>query len=365
MKDIKIGDKTIGLNHPTYFIADIGSNHEGSLERALTLIDLAAESGANAAKFQHHRADMRDSDYGYQNLGQLSHQANWDGSVYEICKKAETPWDWTPKLAERCEQAGIHFFSTPYDLEAIEMLDPFSPAHKIGSGDITYTDMLKEVAKKGKPILLATGASTMRDVERAVNTIKEIRPSDSEIILMQCNTNYTAADENYDNLNIRAIETYKKRFPSVALGLSDHTQDESIIVGAVTLGARTIERHFTDDTTRSGPDHAFAMDPAHWKRMVEATRTLERALGNGVKELQPNEQETVVVQRRCLRATQNIPKGTTITEDMLMAMRPAPEESIKPFDKFRVMGTTAIQDIPKGDYLSPDKLLSKRYPKTD
>ncbi len=360
---MKIGDKDIGLNHPTYFIADIGSNHEGSLERALYLIELAAESGADAAKFQHHRADMRDSDFGYRSLGgQLSHQANWNGSVYDVCKKAETPWEWTPQLAKKCEETGIHFFSTPYDLEAIDMLDPFSPAHKIGSGDITYTAMLKEVAKKGKPVLLATGASTMQEVKRAVDTIL---PINEDLILMQCNTNYTASDENYDNLNIKVLETYGREFPGLVFGLSDHTQDESVIVGAVALGARTIERHFTDDTTRSGPDHPFAMDPKNWKRMVDATRTLERALGNGEKTLQENERETVVVQRRCLRLAYDIPAGTKITEDMLIPKRPAPEGSIKPFDLELVLETETTTDISKGDYLTPEKLLAKKYPKTD
>ena len=358
MSDLMIGSKKIGLKHPTYFIADIGSNHEGSLDRALYLIDLAALNGANAAKFQHHKADTRDSDFGYRSLGkQLSHQEKWKElgeSVYEVCKKAETPLEWTPNLAERCSEKGIHFFSTPYDLDSIDVLNQFSPAFKIGSGDITYPEMLDEVAKKGKPIILASGASDLNEVKNAVRRIQNINPS---LALLQCNTNYTASEDNYKFLNLNVLSTYKKEFPELVLGLSDHTYDESVIVGAVALGARIIERHFTDDTSRKGPDHPFAMDPKNWKRMVDATRTLESSLGDGIKRVQENERDTAIVQRRCLRAKYSLPKGEIITEDMVIPMRPAPDKSLKPYEKEKVIGSTTKIDIKKGDYFSLDKLV--------
>ncbi|NOY98835.1 MAG: N-acetylneuraminate synthase [Chloroflexi bacterium] len=347
--DIKIGDRLIGSNHPTYFIADIAANHDGDLERAKMLIRLAKEAGADAAKFQNFRAKKIVSDYGFKAMGgQVSHQASWKKSVFEVYQDAEVPLDWTPILKEECDKVGIHYFSSPYDFEAADMLEEYMPAYKAGSGLISWPEMLVYMAKKGKPILIATGASDIGEVTRAVRAVQAVN---RQIVLFQCNTNYTASDENYDHLNLNVLKTYAAMFPDVVLGLSDHTHSPAPIVGAVALGARVIERHFTDSNDREGPDHKFAMNPEAWAEMVQQVRTLERALGSTDKFVTPNEQETYQLQRRCLRAAREIKAGETITAEMVEPLRPATPGAIMPWEVENVVGKKARHDMPYGKEL--------------
>jgi len=349
MTNLKLGKKTVGWQHPSYFVADISANHDGCLERAKLLIRLCAEAGANAAKFQNFRASKIVSDQGFKSLGgQLSHQSKWKKSVFEVYQNASLPWEWTSELSCECKACGIEYFSAPYDLEAVEMLDPYVQLFKIGSGDITWPEMLRKVASRNKPVLLATGASEMEEVKRAVEQIIGINP---QLVLMQCNTNYTASLENFRHMHLRVLETYREIFPDVVLGLSDHTPGHSTVLGAVALGARVIEKHFTDDNHREGPDHLFSMTPASWREMVDRTRELEYSLGSSRKFVAENEQQTVVVQRRCLRATTDLKAGMVVHEEMLEALRPAPKDAIMPFQLPRVLGRKLIRDLPHGEYL--------------
>lgn len=346
---IQIGTHLIGPGQPTYFIADIAANHDGDLERARLLIRLAKEAGADAAKFQNFRAPQIVSDFGFKSLGgQMSHQSSWKKTVFEVYKDASIPFEWTPILKEECDKAGIDYFSSPYDFEAIDVLDPYVPAYKIGSGEIDWLETLERMAQKGKPVLLATGASTIGEVQRAVHTILAIN---KQLVLMQCNTNYTASPENYDYINLNVLKTYASMFPGVILGLSDHTHGNATVLGAVALGAHVIERHFTDDNNRAGPDHKFALNPQDWASMVYETRLLERALGSADKFIAANEQQTAIVQRRCLRAARDIRAGEVFTRDMIDVLRPATPGAIKPSEIEVVVGTKAIQDIPSGKEL--------------
>jgi N-acetylneuraminate synthase len=346
---IEIAGRCVGGANPTYFIADISANHDGQLPRAKDLIHLAAEAGADAAKFQNFRAPKIVSDAGFRSLGgQMSHQAKWRKSVFEVYQGASIPFDWTPELKQTCEQAGIHYFSSPYDFEAVDMLDPFVPAHKIGSGDITWPEMLRYIAGKGKPVLLATGASTLGEVQRAVETILALNP---RLILMQCNTNYTASLENFRHIHLNVLRTYAVLYPDVVLGLSDHTPGHATVLGAVALGARAVEKHFTDDNAREGPDHPFSMTAATWREMVDRTRELENALGSPEKRVADNEQDTVIVQRRCLRAARPIRSGERLTRAMIDVLRPATTGGIPPYEIDAVVGTSALVDIPAGDAL--------------
>ena len=347
--ELKIGNTLIGDNHPTWFIADIAANHDGSLERALLLIHLAAEAGADAAKFQNFRGPEIVSDYGFSHMNaQVSHQAKWKKTVTQVYDEASVPFEWTPILKEECDKVGITYFSSPYDFDATDMLDPYVPAYKIGSGDITWIEACLRMARKGKPVLLATGASTIGDVQRAVDAILAVNP---ELVLMQCNTNYTAADGNFDNIHLNVLKVYRKMWPQLILGLSDHTHGHATVLGAVALGARVIEKHFTDDNNREGPDHAFAMNPKSWAEMVTATRQLERAMGSANKTIAENEADTVVVQRRCLRAAQDIKAGQTLTRETIDVLRPATPGAIMPYDIDLVVGRVARQDIPAGQEL--------------
>jgi sialic acid synthase SpsE len=347
--DIQIGTHIIGENHPTYFIADISANHDGNLERAKLLIRLAKEAGADAAKFQNFQAPKIVSDYGFRSMGgQLSHQSKWEKSVFEVYQDASIPFEWTPLLKEECDRVGIDYFSSPYDFEAIEMLDRYVPAYKIGSGDINWPEALERMAAKGKPVILATGASDISDVQRAVQIISKIN---QQLVLMQCNTNYTANPNNFDHIHLRVLTTYRSMFPEVIIGLSDHTFGHATVLGAISLGARVIEKHFTDDNNRVGPDHPFSMTPGTWREMVDRSRELERALGSPDKFVALNEQDTYIVQRRCLRAACDIHFGEAITREMIDVLRPATPGAIKPYEINQVVGSHARKDISAGKEL--------------
>lgn len=346
---MRIGSRELSADKATYFIADISANHDGDLNRAIGLIHLAADSGANAAKFQNFRAEKIVSGRGFATLpGKLSHQAKWSKSVVEVYKDASLPWEWTEALCTECKNAGIDFLSTPYDLEAVDMLQPFVPAFKIGSGDITWDEMLRKIAGMKKPVILATGASNIGEVQHAVEIIEAAQVP---LCLMQCNTNYTGDIENFKYINLKVLETYRVMFPNTLIGLSDHTPRHATVLGAVALGARVIEKHLTDDTSREGPDHPFSMTPATWREMVDRTRELEFALGDANKRVAQNERDTVVVQRRCLRAARPLSAGERLEREMIAVLRPAPSHGISPNDIDRIIGTVLRDDLAEGEAL--------------
>ena len=347
---IRIGDRLVGGANPTYFIADIAANHDGDLGRACDLIHLAAQAGADGAKFQNFRAATIVSDLGFRRLGgQQSHQAAWKKSVFEVYADASIPFDWTPTLAETCTAAGVDYLTAPYDMAAVDELTPYMPAIKIGSGDVTWIEMIHHIASQGKPVLLATGASDIGDVQRAMDALRE---HSADIVLMQCNTNSTGSIENLRHVNLRVLETYRTMFPNVVLGLSDHTPGHATVLGAVAFGARAVEKHFTDDTTRTGPDHGFSMDPHAWREMVDRTRELEAALGSPEKRVAENERQTVVLQRRCVRAARPIRAGEVIEREMLAVLRPSPVGAIQPYEIERVVGARAAVDLAEGEELT-------------
>ena len=217
MAEIKIRKRIIGEGRPTYFIADIAANHDGDLERAKGLIRLAKQAGADAAKFQNFKAAEIVSDYGFKNLGvRQAHQASWKKSIFEVYQDYSIPWDWTPLLREACKQEGIDYFSTPYDFASVDHLEEYVDVYKVGSGDITWLEFLKYIAEKGKLVILSTGASTLLDVKMAAEAVLENNPN---LVLMQCNTNYSSSMESYKNLNLRVLNTYRCLYSDLVLGL--------------------------------------------------------------------------------------------------------------------------------------------------
>ena len=344
---IRIGDRLIGPDEPTYFIADIAANHDGSLDRALALMTLAKDAGADCAKFQHFRAEHIVSDYGFRSLGgQQDHQATWTKSVFEVYQDASLPWDWTAALAEHAKAIGIEFMSSPYDPEAVAHLDPYVNAVKVGSGDINWLEELEVIATYGKPVIIAAGASTLEDVARAMQLLEA---AGVDIVLMQCNTNYTGSIENLHYVNLNVLRQFAELYPDAVLGLSDHTPGHVTVLGAVTLGARVIEKHFTDDTARSGPDHGFSLDPVTWRAMVDDTRRLEAAMGSGSKVVEDNEQKTAVLQRRCVRVARDLPKGTVLVRDDLEVLRPAPVDAIPAHEVGGAVGRVLTRDLVSGE----------------
>jgi N-acetylneuraminate synthase len=247
----------------------------------------------------------------------------------------------------------IDFMTTPYDYEAVVQMHDLVTGYKIGSGDITYLQLIEQIAKRGKRVFLATGASTMAEVERAVELILK---HNKDLCLLQCNTNYTGSLENFKYVNLNVLRSYALHWPNIALGLSDHTCGHATVLGAVALGARVIEKHFTDDKTRKGPDHAFAMTPPEWRSMVDRTRELELAMGDGVKRVEENEKESVIVQRRALRLKTDMFQGEKIKEDDLEALRPCPDGAITPAQLDSIIDKQLIIPKHSGSEIYPENL---------
>jgi N-acetylneuraminate synthase len=351
MNSIKL-DKKIIDDNSLYFIADIGANHNGSLEKAIELIHLAKESGADAAKFQNFQANKIVSKTGFDNMqGKLSHQSKWKKSVYEVYEDASISADWTRTLKDECDKAGIDYFTSAYDFESVDLVDPYVNLYKIGSGDITWLDIVDYIIDKDKPVLIATGASTYEDVSRVM---KMALKKTSNIVLMQCNTNYTGSRENFNYCNLNVLKQYAIDYPNTVLGLSDHTAGHATTLGAIALGARVIEKHFTDDNNQEGPDHGFAMNPQSWRNMVDRSYELLVSLGDGVKVVESNEEQSKLVQRRCLRVVTDLKKGHILSDGDFISLRPISEGGFEPYEKAGLIGKELLLDIDAGEHLTKE-----------
>jgi sialic acid synthase SpsE len=349
MKSIKIGNKNISESD-LYFVADIGANHNGSIEKAIDLIHLAKKAGANAAKFQNFKASKIVSQVGFEKLSnRLSHQSKWKKSVYEVYEDASISDEWTKILKKTCVQVDIDYFTSPYDFESVDAVDPYVDLYKIGSGDISWPDIIHHIAQKGKPILIATGASEMSDVERAMDILLKYT---KDIVLMQCNTNYTGNVDNFHYCNLNVLKTFAEKYPEVILGLSDHTSGHATVLGSIALGARVFEKHFTDDNNQEGPDHSFAMNPTTWREMVDRSNELLQALGDGIKRVEENEMQSVVVQRRSLRSAKDLAQGEILSKQDIVALRPIPEDGIAPYNLDILVGKRLKMNIQKGEHFT-------------
>ena len=354
MTEIKIGEKNIGNGFPVYIIAEVGSNFDGSLERAKHLAKIAKNIGADAYKIQNFLASKIVSAKGFQDV-KISFQAKWDRPVVEIYKKAEFPRKWLKELSDYCREIGIDFLSTPYDKEAVDLLEEINvPAYKIGSGEIDNFAFLEYIAKTQKPILLSCGASTKKEIKAALLVIKNT--NNNKIVLLQCITNYPSSIRDAE---IRTMVALKEEF-GIEIGYSDHTIGQegsgddplsgvTVPLGAVALGAKVIEKHFTDDRTRKGPDHAFAMETKDFKRMVRGIRAMESALGDGIKKVMSSEKETVIIQRRGIYALRNIKKGEKLSSNMLEFLRPA--IGLRPSQLNQILNKTAQREIKAGEII--------------
>jgi len=347
--EFRVANHPVGLDHPVCFIADIGANHDGDLQRAQDLIFLAKEAGADIAKFQHFRAESIASDFGFRHLRSCRLLDGLTRPIYEIYEEASMNPDWSPVLAETCRKAGITFMTTPTSPELVDEVDPYVPAFKVASGDLTWTQLIEYMAAKQKPILLATGMATFEEVSRAVETVLQHH---DEVVLMQCNTNYSGGVDNFRFVHLNVLKAFRAMYPGMPLGLSDHTPGHAAVLGAIALGARVIEKHFTDDNSRDGADHAISMNPCAWTEMVQRGRELEMALGTGVKTLVENEEQWALLQRRALRAKQNLAQGVVLQADMFSALRPCPREAIPPYELPRLVGQLLQRDLQTGEHVT-------------
>ena len=344
MNTIAINHKKIGIDQPVFIIAEAGVNHNGDIKMAKRLIDVANQAGADAIKFQSFKAERVASVIApkaeYQKQTTDANQ-----SQLEMIKSLELSAEDHYLLQTYSKQQGILFMSTPFDEQSADLLEDMGiPAFKLSSGEITNWSFLDYVARKNKPMILSTGMSFLSEVDEAVRVIHQA--GCNNLILLHCVSNYPAAPAN---TNLRAMQTMGTAF-RVPVGYSDHTPGIEISLAAVALGACVIEKHFTLDKTLSGPDHKASLDPNELQALVTGIRTVEQALGNGIKEPVPSEAESRVIGRRSLATASIIPKGTVIKPELLTALRPA--TGISPVEIDRLMGRKVKQTIPSGRLIS-------------
>jgi len=308
---VQIAKRWIGDGHPCFIIAEAGSNHGGRLEQARRLIDVAAEAGADAVKFQLFRADRL-----YPRTAGQSDYLKLDRPIFDIIAEMEMPYEWLPKLASYCDQRGIIFLCSVFDEESADRLDPYLPAYKIASYEMTHLPLVRHVAKKGKPLIVSTGTADLGEVGEMVEAV--LGAGNTRVVLMQCTAAYPAP---LPSLNVRAVATLKDRF-GVPAGLSDHSRDPLIgPLAAVAVGANAIEKHFTLSNRLPGPDHVFALEPEELGLMVRKVRETEQALGTGVKAVDPIEEELRRFARRGIFAVRDIAAGQVFTLDNIAVLR--------------------------------------------
>lgn len=346
MKPIKIGERLVAPGQPAYIIAEAGANHDRDLAIAQRLIDVAADCGADAVKFQTYSAETLYSRF----TPRLSEMDEFDRSPtgetpFELIKRIELPREWQRELRDHAVERRIDFLSTPFDLEAVdELADLGVKVFKIASYEITYYALLRSAARHQRPLIISTGNSNLADVEMAIGAVQA--EGNDQIILLHCVSQYPA---RFEDLNLRAMQTLAQAF-GVPVGFSDHTMDNTAAALAVGLGACCFEKHFTLNRKRKGPDHPSALEPDELADYVQAIRNAEKALGSSVKRVQPSEQENHRLARRSIHAAVDIPKSTIITADMLIAKRPA--LGIHPMHKKIVVGRVAQQDIRADEWIT-------------
>lgn len=338
-KQIKIGNKVVGTGYPSYIIAEIGANFDKSLTKAKELCSAAKESGADCAKFQSFLAERIVSAGGFGMMKLKGVHGSWGRPVHEVFREAEFPREWHYEIKEYCDKIGIDFSTSPYDKEAVDLCVELDlPFIKIGSGEITWLEMLHYIAGKNLPMILATGDATMSEIDEAIRTIEST--GNNKLILLQCITNYPSMIES---ANVNVLKTYQTAF-NILTGYSDHSPGDVVILGSIALGGCIVEKHFTLNKKDMGPDHPHSMNVQEFESMTKRIRELELAMGSSRKFVVEEESETVFVQRRGLYATRAIPKGAIIQEDDIAVLRPA--LGILPKYRLNVIGKTAKEDIP-------------------
>ena len=346
MAEFHIGDQPIGRDEPTFVIAEAGSNHNGDLETAKELIDVAAEAGADAVKFQTFRAEDL-----YVDDREMVDDP--DESTYALLESLEQPYEWIPELYDYCQSRGVQFMSSPFDERSAEELAEYVPAFKIASFTLSHHPFLEHLAEYGKPILMSTGAHELSEVEEAVSVLRENGVED--ITLLHCISSYPTPLEE---INVRAVETLDNEFDTV-VGLSDHTVEPAVApAAAVALGASVVEKHFTLDKEMEGPDHSFALEPDELDEMVDTIRGTKLALGNGTIDVQDIERETYQRSRRGIHATRKIKQGEAIEKGDVQVIRPgdAVDVGAEPKRLDEIIGSVAVSEIEQGQGVTVDDL---------
>jgi len=347
MNDINIDTTLIGSKHRPFIVAEMSGNHNQSLEKALSIIDAAAATGAHAIKLQTYTADTLTIDVSHDEFFISDTKSLWKGrNLYELYQEAHTPWEWHQALFNRAREKGILCFSTPFDDSAVDFLEKLNvPAYKIASFENNHLPLLKKVARTGKPVIMSTGISTLADIEMAVKTLRE--NGCEQLVLLKCTSTYPATPQNS---NIFTIPHLSGMF-DCHVGLSDHTLGVGVSIASVALGARMIEKHFTLDRSEGGVDAAFSMEPSEFKTLVVECERAFLALGEvryGILE----EEKINLAFKRSIYVVQDMKKGDAFTAENIRIIRPG--LGMAPHFFETVLGKRINRNVKKGTALSFD-----------
>jgi pseudaminic acid synthase len=344
MNLIEINGRKIGPGQPVYVVAEMSANHQGDFDQAVKIIQAAKEAGADAVKLQTYTPDTMTIDCRREYF-QVGRGTIWKGrNLYDLYKEAYTPWEWQPKLREIAADLGLDLFSTPYDASAVDFLEKLGvPVYKIASFELVDLPLLRRVAQTGKPIIMSTGMATLAEIDEAVRTVRE--GGNRQMALLKCTSAYPAPPEE---MNLKTIPHLAEHF-GVAVGLSDHTLESATAVAGVALGACIIEKHLTLSRDFPGPDSAFSMEPQEFAAMVQAIRTVEKALGGVQYGVAPHEAASLGF-RRSLFVVQDMAAGEVFTPDNVRSIRPG--YGLHPRHLEEVLGRRAARAIARGTPLS-------------
>ena len=324
-----------------FIIAEAGVNHNGSLELAYKLVDAAKEANADCVKFQTY---ITENDTAVNCEKAEYQKTEQQESQYELLKKLELSFDDFRKIQEYCKKKGIMFLSTPFDIESLKFLEEIHmPIWKIASSEVENFQLLKEMAKTHKPIILSTGMFTIEEISNAVDVLKKYGAG--EIRILHCNTQYPTPMED---VNLKAMYELKSMF-QCDIGYSDHTQGIEVPIAAVAMGATIIEKHFTLDRNMEGPDHVASLNPLELKEMVQAIRNIEKAIGTGKKVPSNSEKENRIAARKSIFARCEIKKGQKFTEENIIAKRPG--GGVNPMRWEEVIGTCAVRNFKRDEMI--------------
>ena len=345
LKEIKLGDKVIGPGHKPFIIAEMSGNHNQSLDRALKIVEAAAEAGADAIKLQTYTADTMtiDEDSGLFSIN--DEDSLWYGkTLYELYELAHTPWDWHKPIFDRANELGMMAFSTPFDETSVDFLEEMGvPAYKIASFENSDWTLLKKVAQTGKPVIMSTGAASLADLSGGVKVLRENGCED--LVLLKCTSTYPASPENS---NLVTIPSMRDVF-QCHIGLSDHTLGIGAPVASVALGAVVIEKHFTLSRADGGVDDSFSMEPAEMKSLVEESERAFLAMGEVQYGIQEAEEKSLRY-KRSIYVVEDIEEGEKFTNENIRVIRPG--DGMKPKFLEKVLGKKAKQDLKRGTPLS-------------
>lgn len=347
-QSIEINGRLIGPGHPVYTIAEMSANHGHDLEKARRILHAMKAAGADAVKLQTYTADTLTIDCDRPEFC-IGSGTVWEGkNLYQLYEEAYTPWDWHRPLMEEATSLGLDFFSTPFDAQAVDLLEELNvPAYKIASFENIDLALIRLVASTGKPLIMSTGMASLAELDDAVRVIREA--GCTQLALLKCTSAYPAPP---DEMNLRTLPHLGEAF-GVVTGLSDHTMGLGVPVASVTLGASIIEKHFTESRSDPGPDSSFSLEPGEFKEMVDAVRVTERALGSVSYEVTEKEKASKVF-RRSLFVVEDVKKGESLTRENVRSIRPGHGLAPKHLD--RVLGRSAARDMVRGTPLSWDAI---------